>query len=227
MSNETDIGGTWRSHLPHWWHTHFQLNFSWTWFSTKCSTLTFPDCRVTLNAKKCDFCRDSIQFLDHIINCAGVHPDPEKISAILKLKTSTNILELHRFLGMVNQLGKFSPNLASSSQFLRELLCTKRSWIWDPEQQKSFSQIKTKLTQPAVLMLYNPTAPVKVSADASAYGMGAVLLQQANSGWKPVAYTSRAMSEAEKWYAQIEKRPWQLCEPAASLPIISSEGRLK
>ena len=49
---------------------------------------------VTLNAKKCKFHQDSIQFLGHIINHDGVRPDPEKISAIIKLKTPTTITEL-------------------------------------------------------------------------------------------------------------------------------------
>ena len=45
----------------------------------------------------------------------------------------------------------------------------------------------------------------KVSADASAYGLGAVLLQKIDSHWKPVAYASHSMSETQRRYAQIEK----------------------
>ena len=37
------------------------------------------------------------------------------------------------------------------------------------------------------------------------HGLGAVLLQQSGSIWRPVAYASRAMSETEKRYAQVEK----------------------
>ena len=39
----------------------------------------------------------------------------------------------------------------------------------------------------------------------SAYGLGAVLLQQANGVWRPVSFASLAMSETERRYAQIEK----------------------
>ena len=106
--------------------------------------------------------------------------------------------------GMANQLGKFSPNLAELSQPLRELLSTKQVWSWGPPQEKSFTDLKQELTQPAVLCLYNPQAPITVSADASSHGLGAVL-QQSDSPWKPVAYASRAMTETEKRYAQIEE----------------------
>ena len=45
----------------------------------------------------------------------------------------------------------------------------------------------------------------KISADASSHGLGAVLLQKNQQEWRPVTYASRAMSETETRYAQIEK----------------------
>ena len=56
-----------------------------------------------------------------------------------------------------------------------------------------------------MLALYDPKAPTKVSADASSFGLGAVLLQQFEGQWKPIAYASRSMTETECRYAQIEK----------------------
>ena len=44
-----------------------------------------------------------------------------------------------------------------------------------------------------------------MSAYASSYGLGVVLLQQNDGNWKPVTYDSRSLSDTERKYAQIEK----------------------
>lgn len=109
-------------------------------------------------------------------------------------------------MGMVNQLGKFTSDLAELSQPLRELLIKNRVWTWGPSQDEAFRHIKDVLTKPHVLALYDPTVPTKISADASAYGLGAVLLQQnPTKQWRPVAYASRSLTETETRYVQIEK----------------------
>ena len=59
--------------------------------------------------------------------------------------------------------------------------------------------------KPTVLTLYDPKAPCKVSADASSFGLGAVLLQFKEREWTLVAYTSRSMTNTKRRYAQIEK----------------------
>ena len=67
---------------------------------------------VALNPEKCEFNKSSLTFLGHVVDKHGVHPDPQKTEAISNMKPPKNVTELRRFLGMVNQLGKISPQLA-------------------------------------------------------------------------------------------------------------------
>lgn len=107
---------------------------------------------------------------------------------------------------MVNQMGKFAPNLAEVTQPLRALLNKGNQWVWGEPQQRAFAQVKETLTSAPVLALFDPNLDTIISADASSFGLGAVLLQRQPSGdLKLVAYISRSMMPTEPRYAQIEK----------------------
>ena len=80
---------------------------------------------VTLNEDKCEISQTQVKFLGQLIDQHGIHPDAAKVSAIKDMKAPTNITELRRFLGMVNQMGKFIPQLAEATKPLRELLSAK------------------------------------------------------------------------------------------------------
>ena len=144
-----------------------------------------------------------MKFLGHIIGPDGIQPDPDKVKAVMSMPKPTNITEVRRFLGMTNQLSKFSPRMAEMSKPLLELLSKKN---WSEPQQKAFEVIKTELGSNQVLALYDPNLETTVSSDASSYGLGGVLLQkQPNGEWKPVMYASRTLSATEQRYVQIEK----------------------
>ena len=120
---------------------------------------------------------------------------------------------------MINQLNKFSPQIVQLSQSLRELLIPKRVFLWTHVHEEAFVKVKEEVSSPRVLAQYDLEKETKTSADASAYGLGAVLLQKHVSDWRPVAFASTALTETESRYAQIEKEALALtwsCEKFSS-----------
>ena len=71
---------------------------------------------VMLNRDKRAFRQPSVKFLGHLIGQDGVRADPEKTNAIRDMETPQCVSDLRRFLGMVNQLGKCSPQISELTQ---------------------------------------------------------------------------------------------------------------
>ena len=98
---------------------------------------------LSLNIQKCEFSQGRLKFLGLIADAQGVHADPEKTRAIGHFPTPTTVTELQRFMGMVNQLGKFVPGLAGTTAPLRHLLRKDSAWYWDEAQQTALYSSKS------------------------------------------------------------------------------------
>ena len=154
-----------------------------------------------LNKEKCKVGLEEIKYLGHIFSKDGLKPDQSKIEAVRKMPTPECKKDVERFLGVVTYLAKFIPNMSKHTEPLRGLTRDDVEWQWKAEHQQAFNTMKTMLTEAPVLRYYDVKLPVTLSVDASKSGLGAVLLQEL----KPVAYASRALTETEQRYAQIEK----------------------
>ena len=98
--------------------------------------------------------------------------------------------ELRSFLGLVNYFGKFVPNLASIAGPLNNLLKQGVKFEWSKSCQKAFDTLKERLTTAPVLVHFDPTLPLRLSCDASSYGVGAVLAHIMTDGyllWKALS----------------------------------------
>ena len=160
---------------------------------------------LKLNKKKCIFRVTQTTFLGHLISADGIKPDPRKIEAILQMPTPANKTELQRFLGMINYLGKFLPNISKETAPLCQLLEKDVQWQFEQQHEAVVNRLKKMITSSPVLAYYESKLPIRLTTDASKAGLGAVLEQNHEGVWKPIAYASRAMTQCEQHYAQIEK----------------------
>ena len=80
-----------------------------------------------LKKEKCKFILPSVEYLGHQINHEGIRPLEDKVEAIAKAPTPSNLRELKSFLRLLNYYGKFIPNLATIIHPLTTLLSTGHS----------------------------------------------------------------------------------------------------
>ena len=156
---------------------------------------------IKFNKDKVQFKCQGVSFFGHKWPRHGIKPDDSKISAIQKMTPPENRKDLQSFLGLVNYLTRYSGRLASLTAPLRELIKKDKAYVWGPEHDHSFNQVKQEITSMGVLRYFDPNVESVIQTDASQKGLGAVLLQQG----QPVCYASKALTETERNYSNIER----------------------
>ena len=160
---------------------------------------------ITLNPQKFEFAREEVDFCGYHLNREGFTADDAKVSAIAKFKAPSNVKELKSFLGLVNQLGEFSSQIAQLAEPMRNLLKKSYEWSWSEGHEEAFQAVKRELVKPPILAYYDPTAPTILQTDAARLkGLGYILQQKHDDIWKLVDCRSRFLTEAESRYATIE-----------------------
>ncbi|GJP60385.1 hypothetical protein CLOP_g17596 [Closterium sp. NIES-67] len=167
-------------------------------------TLTHKN-RLITKGSKCNILKQELEFLGHVVSTEGVKIDPKKIKTIYEWKPPTDLKELQSFLGFVNYVRRFIPNMAGLSAPLTDRLKDHDCFWWGEKQQAAFDQLKVALTSPPVLRISDPDRPYEVITDANDIAIGAILLQDFGDGLQPVAYESRKLQGAEKNYIVHDK----------------------
>ena len=164
---------------------------------------------LKLNKTKCQIRKQSIVFLGHIISSEGIKIDPLKTEAITEMPLPRSVNELQKFLGMVNYIGKFIPNLAKHTTPLHKRLKNDVAFQLQKPQLDAIKNLESLVTSAPCLKIFDSKLPTRLKTDASSVGLSAFLEQNygtiTNKKWHPIGYSSRALRVYEKFYAQIEK----------------------
>ena len=88
----------------------------------------------------------------------------------------TDKQQLQSFLGMVNYMGTFIPNLSHHTEPLRAMFKKDNVFHWEEQQTRSFQQVKTLIAKANTtpLRYYDRNLPVTVQADTSLRGVGSL-----------------------------------------------------
>ena len=71
---------------------------------------------LVLNSKKLELQRERVTFFGAEYSTQGMHPDPKKVQGITEMTAPTDKQQLQSFLGMVNYMGTFIPNLSHHTE---------------------------------------------------------------------------------------------------------------
>ena len=147
-----------------------------------------------------------------------IKPLRSRLEAIQKLQPPTTVKGCRSFVGMVNFLSMFCPELQKLLKPIYDLTRKGRPFVWGKEQQDSFEEIKCSLVKPPVLHMPNTTGRFYLYSDTSTFATGSALYQIQNGKPKLTAYASKTLMEAAKNYSITELELCGLAINIASFP---------
>ena len=166
---------------------------------------------LKLKPSKCNFFKEQINFLGHIVSKEGISTCPQKVQAVQDWPIPETIHDVKSFLGFVGYYRKFIQGFSSIAKPLYSLYegfentkqANRRQTIkWGSEQQEAFDTLKRSCVSAPILGYPIIGKPFILHTDASLNGLGAVLYKKDQEGKiRVIAYASRSLSKSERNYA--------------------------
>ena len=162
---------------------------------------------LTLSLKKSRFDLPAVKFFGKMFTREGISPDPEKVAALQTAGPPKSAAEVRSFLFFAGANADFMEGFAQVTAPLRGLMKKDSEFRWTKECQQSFESVKALLSGDTVMAYFDPKRKTQLKTDAGPNGI-AVTLKQYDTQvrrWRPITYRSRALTEVEQRYSQLEK----------------------
>ena len=127
---------------------------------------------VKFNPDKFQFKVEETSFFGLTWTSQGLKPDDKKVKCMVDMQPPQNLTELQSFMGMINYLNQFSAVMSQISDPLRQLMKKEVPFVWQPEHQKAFQELKQVITEAPVLAYYDQNKENVIQSDASNKGLG-------------------------------------------------------
>ena len=178
---------------------------------------------LRLKPSKCEFFRDWLEYLGHVVSSKGIETNPKKIAAIINWPRPGNITQIRSFLRFCNYYRKFIRGYTQVAKPLYQLLTEENAKKktneveWTEQCEQAFSKLKDICSDTPILAYADYSKCFKVYTDASEQGLGMVLYQDQDDGTtRVIAYASRNLSKSEKRYHSSKLEflalKWSVCE---------------
>ena len=165
---------------------------------------------LTLKKSKCVFATAVVDYLGHTVGLGQVQPREAKVQALLKFPRPANRKQLQSFLGLAGYYRRYIPHFALLSASLTNMLRKGHRFVWSPEAEDAYLEIKSRLASRPVLRPPDFTRPFCIGVDASDVAIGAYLFQVYDNVEHPVCYYSKRLSKCQQRYSTVEKEAFAL-----------------
>ena len=190
-----------RMYQNHRWHHHTWPHQGRTWCLPTRSYAYHLQIGLGVQPTE-DTCEGpSYQFLWLPLQCQWCPPRPGQGQCCTCLVSTHQCPWTSRVLRSSHIPKSIIPGLSTLTTPLWQLLKRDTDFIWNCTYDTAFEWIKEAIISDTTLRYFDPSLPMTIQVHASQVGLGAALLQNG----KPIAFASKALTETECWYANIER----------------------
>ena len=163
-----------------------------------------------LKVDKCDLYAERMDCLRHIIDNDGVHANVDKMSKIRNWRTPQNLNEVQKFVGLVEYLAQFMPDISTYTTPLTGIQRNGHPFMWRDIHEACFQTIKSLACKYPILRPIDPSKPEQIwlVCDVSLYGVGSLYGQ--GPKWKtcrPAGFMSKKLTDAQQNYRTFK---WEM-----------------
>ena len=189
-----------------------------------------------LKPEKCLFEKKSMEFLGVVLEKGQIHMDPTKLKGVADWPPPKSVKDVRAFLGFTGFYRYFVPHYSQIARPLIDLTRKAVPFHWETPQIRAFETLKTLMCSRPILRQLDYTKQFLLATDASAYGVGAVLLQEGEIHPRtkkptqhPIAYYSATFTPTERNYDIYERellavlkalQHWRPHLAATEIPVI-------
>jgi hypothetical protein len=134
-----------------------------------------------------------VNFLGHILTAEGVAVDLEKVTAVANWKRPTSVTKIRSFMRLAGYYWRFIEGFSKIARPMTTLLQKDKKFGWANACERSFCELKRRLTTTPVLVLPDIHKDFTIYCDSSRQGLGCVLMQEG----RVIAYASRQLKTHE------------------------------
>src|SRR6218665_2559583 len=84
--------------------------------------------------------------MGHVLSRHGIGPAADKVKAVAETREPRNASEVESFLGLVNFVARYIPDMSTVSEPLRQLIKKDTHFVFGQKEREAFAELKKRLS---------------------------------------------------------------------------------